>query len=37
MGFGRAAEKAAKDFVGKKDFIISRPLESLPRYASSQR
>lgn len=30
-GFGRAAEKA----TGGKGLFISRPLESLPRYASS--
>ena len=36
MGFGRAAEKAAKGFK-PKDFVISRPLESLPRYATAQR
>ncbi|KAF8712472.1 hypothetical protein AX14_013067 [Amanita brunnescens Koide BX004] len=29
MGFGRQAEKAA----GLKGFLISKPLESLPRYA----
>ena len=31
LGFGRAAEKAAAG----KGIFISRPLESLPRYASS--
>ena len=31
MGFGRQAEKAAAG----KGIFISRPLESLPRYASS--